>query len=149
MGNTEMCLFCQTGFVASSAAEGRAEGWSTMAWALVPWNAKELMPVTDGADGAGATCLGNSRPRPAALLLNVASRCGFNCISNAYFVEYLVMQNAVPSFCMQAFSSIEHDCCQAAIVSYACGVCQPNMFMGDGTVQNSMMWFTEQQSSAS
>ncbi|KAA6426282.1 MAG: hypothetical protein FRX49_03393 [Trebouxia sp. A1-2] len=79
------------GFVASSAAEGRAEGWSKMAWALVPWNAKELMPVTDGADGAGATCLGNSRPRPAALLLNVASKCGFNCISSAYFVEYLVM----------------------------------------------------------
>ena len=74
-----------------------------MAWALVPWNAKELMPVTDGADGAGATCLGNSRPRPAALLLNVASRCGFNCISNAYFVEYLVMQIAMYTKCCTLF----------------------------------------------
>ena len=103
-----MCLFCQTGFVASSTAEGRAEGWSRMAWALVPWNAKELMPVTDGADSAGATCLGKSRPRPAVLLLNVASRCGFNCISNANFVEQLVMQVAMYTSCGTQHVAFQH-----------------------------------------
>ena len=128
-----------------------------MAWALVPWNAKELMPVTDGADSAGATCLGNSRPRPAALLLNVASRCGFNCIIYTYFVEWLVMQSGMYIKCCKMLyaqytallnaqiSSIEPDCCHATIVSCACSVCQTKTLMGDDTVPNTVMCFTEQQ----
>ena len=49
------------------------EGGSTMACALVPWNAKELMPVI-AADWAEVACLGSNRLRPAVLLLKVASK---------------------------------------------------------------------------